>query len=139
MPHKHDSDHHHNPYYPVHINNGFLTRAGNRAAPSTDIDHSTREFQRIIDTGFRHVQLNNGLWSRRGAGLMGPLNYVDWLYTSYPIVPGQTRDNYAGFHKRGIDPQNYARLWMNGPGSQPVNPGGPGKIAADYFINPGTS
>jgi hypothetical protein len=29
-------------------------------------------------------------------------------------------------------------MWEAGPGSQPDNPGGPGKIAAPVFINPMT-
>lgn len=133
------SDYGGRPFYPVHINNGYLTKSPHRGIPTTDVDHSTREYQYPIDVGFRHVQINNGLFKRRAAGLRGPLNFVDWLYASYPIIPGQNRDNYGGFHKRGIDPQSYAQLWANGPGSQPVNPGGPGKIAAPYFYNPGTT
>lgn len=127
----------HTPFRPMAIDNGYLTRAPNRANPSTDLDHTPRDFQHPMDaSGFRHVQANNGLWKRRGSGLRGPLNYVNWLYAAQPIIPGQNRDNYAGFHKKGIDPQSYATLWSNGPGAQPVNPGGPGKIAAQYFVNP---
>src|SRR5580692_11579284 len=121
------------PYYPMQIDNGYLRAASNRHAPTTDLDSTPREYARIIDaSGFRHVQANNGLWKRRGAGLMGPINYANYLTAIMPLIPGQTRDNYGGFHKpRGIDPQSYAQLWADGPGSQPVNPGGPGKIAAD--------
>jgi hypothetical protein len=127
------------PYFPMAIANGYLT-AGKQHAPTTAVDHEPREFQRIIDaSGFKHVQANNGLWSRRGAGLMGPISYQNYLSQAQPIIPGQNRDNYAGFHKKGIDPQSYAQLWADGPGAQPVNPGGPGKIAANYYINPGTS
>jgi hypothetical protein len=131
---------HSTPFYPVAIQNGYLTSKPDRAAPQTDVDHAPREFRRYVDaSGFSHVQANNGLWSRRGSGLMGPIAYVDFLAQSVPTIPGQNRDNYGGFHKaRGIDPQSYQQLWNNGPGAQPVNPGGPGKIAADYFINPGT-
>jgi hypothetical protein len=126
------------PYYPMAIANGYLT-AGKQHAPQTAVDHEPREFQRIVDaSGFKHVQINNGLQRRTGSGLMGPINMQDYLSTVVPIVPGQTRDNYGGFHKKGIDPQSYAQLWADGPGAQPVNPGGPGKIAADYFVNPGT-
>lgn len=129
------------PYYPMKIDNGYLTASRNRHAPTTDLDSTPREFARIIDaSGFKHVQANNGLWKRRGSGLRGPLNFVNYLYASTPVIPGQTRDNYGGFHHpRGIDPQSYAQIWSDGPGSQPVNPGGPGRIAADYYINPGTS
>ena len=128
------------PYYPMQVDNGFLTRSHNRGAPSTDLDSTPREYARIIDaSGFKHVQAKAGTERRLRSGLRGPLNFVTYLYASMPIIPGQTRDNYGGFHHpRGIDPQSYAQLWADGPGAQPVNPGGPGRIAADYFINPGT-
>lgn len=127
------------PYYPMQIDNGYLTAANNRHAPTTDKDSTPREYQRIIDaSGFRHVQAKAGTERRLRSGLRGPLNFVTYLYASQPIIPGQTRDNYAGFHKKGIDPQSYAALWANGPGAQPVNPGGPGKIASNLFVNPGT-
>lgn len=129
------------PYYPMICDNGYLKRSTNRGAPSTDLDSTPREYMYPVDaSGFRHVQANAGTQRRLRSGLRGPLSFVTWLYASMPIIPGQTRDNYGGFHHpRGIDPQSYAQLWSDGPGSQPVNPGGPGRIAADYFINPGTS
>lgn len=129
------------PYAPVQVDNGYLTSKPNRHAPTTDADSTPRTYQSIVDaSGFKHVQTFNGLQRRIGSGLRGPINYVTRLYASVPIIPGQNRDNYGGFHKhRAIDPQSYAQLWADGPGSQPVNPGGPGQIAADYFINPGTS
>jgi hypothetical protein len=55
-----------------------------------------------------------------------------------PRIPGQTRGDVAGFHKRGPSPLNLDKFWQAGPGSQPSNPGGPGKIAAPAFINPMT-
>lgn len=129
------------PYQPMILDNGYLTRARNRAAPSTDKDSTPREFRRYVDaSGFAHVQADNGLHRRVASGLRGPLAFVNYLYAIQPIIPGQTRDNYGGFHHpRGIDPQSYAQLWADGPGAQPVNPGGPGKIASNYFVNPGTS
>ena len=128
------------PYYPMKIDNGYLTATPNRHAPTTDKDSTPREYRRVVDaSGFQHVQAINGLHRRIGQGLRGPLNFVSYLYAAMPIIPGQTRDNYGGFHHpRGIDPQSYAQLWADGPGSQPVNPGGPGRIAASHFVNPGT-
>jgi hypothetical protein len=127
------------PYYPMAVQNGFLTAKPDRRSATSDVDHSPRLFERYYDTGFQHVQLLNGLQRRTAAGLMGPIAYQDYLSQAVPIIPGQRRDSYGGFApKRGIDPQSYAQLWSDGPGSQPSNPGGPGKIAADTFINPGT-
>jgi hypothetical protein len=129
------------PDYPMRLNNGNLTSSPRRHAPTTDLDSTPREYRRYVDaSGFSHVQADNGLHRRVGSGLRGPLAFVTYLYAMQPIIPGQTRDNYGGFHHpRGIDPQSYAQLWADGPGSQPVNPGGPGKIASNYFVNPGTS
>jgi hypothetical protein len=55
-----------------------------------------------------------------------------------PRIPGQTRGDVSGFHKRGPSPLNYDQFWQQGPGSQPSNPGGPGQIAGPQFINPMT-
>jgi hypothetical protein len=128
------------PYYPMAVQNGYLTAKPDRSAPQTDVDHAPREYRNVVDaSGYKHVQLNNGLFRRIGSGLRGPLAFVTYLYAAMPVIPGQMRDNFGGYqHPRGIDPQSYAQLWADGPGSQPVNPGGPGKIAADYFVNPGT-
>lgn len=59
-----------------------------------------------------------------------------YLWAVVPRIPGQTRDNFGGFHMRGIDPQSYAAMVARGPGSNPVNPGGPGKIAGRSYVNP---
>jgi len=116
--------------------NGYLTRASNRANPTTDKDHSPRLFPQYNGTGGQFdVQLNNGLRRRIGTGLRLPVSY---LYAAVPRVPGQQRDNQGGFHKHGIDPLSYQTLFDNGPGAQPANPGGPRKIAGDTFYNPGT-
>jgi hypothetical protein len=125
-------------HYPMVLINGYLT-AGGQHAPETAVDHSPREFQHYIDaSGFTHVQLNNGLQRRTAAGLMGPIAYQDYLAQQYAYSPGAQRDNYGGFHKHGMDPLSYAALVAAGPGAQPANPGGPRKIAASYFVNPGT-
>lgn len=129
------------PFYPMAVQNGFLTAKPDRRSATSDVDHSPRLFQHyaLVDGGLRDVQLLNGKQRRTGSGLMGPIAYQNYLSQAQPIIPGQGRDSWGGFApKRGIDPQSYATLWANGPGAQPVNPGGPGKIAADYFINPGT-
>ena len=116
--------------------NGYLTRARNRANPTTDIDHTPRLFQRYYNTGQFDVQLNNGLHRRIGTGLR--LNEANYLYAVQVLASVGTHDDYGGKHKRGIDPLSYNRLVQNGPGSQPANPGGPGKIAANTLYNPGT-
>lgn len=125
------------PFYPMANMNGYLTSKGNRHAPTTDINHAPNSFQRIIDTGYGHVQLNNGMLRHQGQGRMSPLAAVsDYLSYVVPTIPGQSRDNFAGSPPKGIDPQSYQAIWNAGPGSQPVNPGGVGKIASNYYVNP---
>jgi len=125
---------------PMGILNGFLTRARNRANPTTDIDHAPREFRRFVNaSGAQDVQISNGLWRSTGFGKRQPISYVALYYAALPRIPGQMRDDVSGKHKRGIDPLSYQKLVDNGPGAQPANPGGPGRIGSDQFYNPGTS
>ncbi len=86
-------------------------------------------------SGRDNVQLRNPVaaTSRKRIVLYSAAGY---LWAVVPRIPGQTRDNFAGFHMRGIDPQSYAALIAAGPGSNPVNPGGPGRIAGKSYINP---
>jgi hypothetical protein len=87
-------------------------------------------------SGVANVQLINPVatTSRKRIVLYTAAGY---LWAVAPRIPGQTRDNFAGFHMRGIDPYSYAALIAQGPGSNPVNPGGPGKIAGRRYVNPG--
>lgn len=125
--------------WPVGVINGFLTATPNRHAPTTDIDHSVRDFRRFVNVGQYDVQLRNGLRNGQRLGRMQVPGMIQtYLMNSTPYIPGQGRDNWGGFHKRGIDPLSYQKLVDDGPGSQPQNPGGPGRIAAAQFYNPGT-
>src|SRR5262249_21340912 len=125
---------------PMTIVNGFLTRSPRRANPSTDIDHYPREFRRFVNaSGAQDVQINNGLFRKTGFGRRLPIAYANYLYASTPRIPGQHRRDLSGNHKKGIDPLSYRRLWQQGPGSQPANPGGPGKLASNIVNSPGTS
>ena len=94
-----------------------------------------RRFDGKAVSGVGNVQLINPVatTSRKRIVLYTAAGY---LWAVVPRIPGQTRDNFAGFHMRGIDPQSYAALIAVGPGSQPSNPGGPGKIAGRQYIPP---
>ena len=128
------------PQFPMQVLNGYLTRARNRANPTTDVDHTPREFRRYVDaSGAQSVQINNGLSRRIGQGLRMPIAYVGQWYAAVPIIPGQRRDDYSGKHKKGMDPLSYQSLWNAGPGSQPMHPGGVRQIGGDQLQNPGTS
>ena len=126
------------PYYPMAILNGYLTANPRIHAPDTTTDHSPVEFRRFVNaSGAQDVQIWNGKQRRTGSGLRVP--FVSYLYASVPQIPGQQRDNYGGFHKHGMGPQQYNRVWQAGPGSQPQDSGGVRQMMGDYLQNPGTS
>lgn len=126
------------PFYPMQLNNGLVTSAPNRQAPSSDRDHTPREFERFVNASGAHdVQLFNGLQRYNGMGFRMP--FVDYLYAAYAVIPGQMRDNYGGNVKAGIGPLEYQNLFRQTAGSQPQAPGGVRQFAADMLYNPGTS
>lgn len=116
--------------------NGRETRKANRLSAQSDVDLYPWIVRRYTNMGVTDVQLNNGL--RHGVGNGKRIGYrgAGYLYAVAPIIPGQTRDNVAGFHRRGPSPYTVSDVWTQGPGAQPEHPGGPGKIAAPMFINP---
>lgn len=102
-------------------------------------DHTPINFRRNVNaSGLQDVQLRNPVasTSRKRIVLYTAAGY---LWAVAPRIPGQRRDNFGGFHQRGVDPQSYAAMWNAGPGSQPVNPGGPGRIAGRQFVTGGAS
>lgn len=129
----------HSDPYPMQGYNNSLVRKPNRQAPTTDVDRLPHQFRRYVNaSGVQDVQLANGLRNGVAAGWRIPYLGSGWLYGVVPRIPGQTRGDVSGFHARGPSPLNYDQLWQSGPGSQPSNPGGPGRIAAPTFVNPMT-
>jgi hypothetical protein len=125
--------------YAMQSYNNSLVRKPNRQAPSTDVDRLPHQFRRYVNaSGLQDVQLINALQNGIATGKRIPYLGSGYLYAVVPRIPGQTRGDVAGFHARGPSPLNVQNLWQAGPGSQPVNPGGPGRIAAPSFINPMT-
>jgi hypothetical protein len=123
--------------YQMQSYNGGLVSKRNRQAPSSDADILPHQFRRHVNaSGAQDVQLINGLQNGIMTGLRLPYLGAGWLFAAAPRIPGQTRGDAAGFHTRGPSPLNYDQMWQNGPGAQPSNPGGPGRIAAPQFINP---
>lgn len=134
-----DQDQRHNKGAPVRNYYGLQFAAPATSQYSRSYNDHTPTVQRRNDSGqvsgVANVQLINPVatTSRKRIVLYTAAGY---LWAVVPRIPGQTRDNFAGFHMRGIDPQSYAALLAAGPGSNPVNPGGPGKIAGRSYINP---
>lgn len=122
--------------YPMASMNGCETRAPNRRPSQQDKDYSTWPVRRFTNMSVTDVQLNNGLRYGVASGKRWPYRGTGYLNVAQPIIPGQTRDNVAGFHRRGPSPYTIQDVWTQGPGSQPEHPGGPGKIAAPMFYNP---
>lgn len=123
--------------YVMQSYNGGLVRKMNRLPPSSDADILPHQFRRYVNaSGRQDVQLANGMRNGILTGLRIPYLGAGWLFPVVPRIPGQTRGDVAGFHKRGPSPLNYDSMWQAGPGSQPSNPGGPGRIAGPTFVNP---
>jgi hypothetical protein len=118
--------------------NGGLRRKWNRLPPTSDADCLPHQVRSYVNVGALDVQIANGMRNRVTAGLRTPYFGTGWLFAAAPRIPGQTRGDVAGFHRRGPSPLNWQAMWESGPGSQPNNPGGPGRIAAPQFVNPMT-
>lgn len=118
------------------VANGSEVSKRNRQAPSSDVDRSTWLARRYTNMSTTDVQLNNGLRYGVANGKRHGYRGAGYLYAVRPIIPGQTRDNVAGFHRKGPSPYTVQDVWEQGPGAQPEHPGGPGKIAAPTYINP---
>ena len=124
---------------PMQSYNNSMASKPNRQAPSTDVDRLPHQLRRVVNaSGAQDVQIINGMQSKILSGRRWGYRGAGWFALSAPIIPGQTRGDVAGFHKRGPSPLNYDAMWNAGPGSQPDNPGGPGRIAAPQFFNPMT-
>jgi hypothetical protein len=120
----------------MRVANGSEVRKPNRRASSSDVDLSTWLARRFTNMSVTDVQLNNGLRYGVGNGKRHGYRGSGYLYAVQPIIPGQTRDNVSGFHRKGPSPYTFQDVWEQGPGAQPEHPGGPGKIAAPTYINP---
>lgn len=125
--------------YPMQSYNNGLRSKLNRQAPSCDADVLPHQLRHNVNaSGAQDVQIWNGM--RFGVLTGRRINYAGagFLFAVVPRIPGQTRGDVAGFHKRGPSPLNIQAIWDAGPGSQPSNPGGPGTVIGVQIINPMT-
>ena len=116
--------------------NGCETYKTNRRPSQSDVDMSPYIIRRYTNMSVTDVQLNNGLHNGVASGKRFTYQGTGYLYAVQPQIPGQTRDNASGYHRRGPSAYNVSDIFTAGPGAQPEHPGGPGKIAAPKFINP---
>lgn len=120
----------------MQVFNGYEFRKTNRQAPQSDQDFYPYLIRRYTNMSVTDVQLHNGLRWGTLSGRRIPYYGTGFLNVVQPIIPGQMRDNVAGWHRKGPSPYRVNNVFQEGPGSQPANPGGPGKIAAPSFVNP---
>jgi len=129
---------HGTPFYPMQNYRGLSAIPNRARLNGEDIDLTPAQFRRNVNaSGLQDVQIGNGLrWGVGRGQRIFPGIPVGYLYAAAPVIPGQQRGDAAGFHKRGPSPLNMQAIFANGPGAQPDNPGGPGKVAGNLIYNP---
>jgi hypothetical protein len=129
------------PYYPMESYRGLSAIPNPARNNGEDIDNTPRQFRRVVNaSGLQDMQIHNGMkWGTLRGVLKLPVMPADYFWgnaAQIPVIPGQTRGDVSGFHKRGPSSYNIQNMLQAGPGSQPANPGGPGQIAGTTLINP---
>lgn len=117
---------------------GKVVARRNRQAPTSDVDFTRRLYRRYVSTGSTDVQLLSGTQRRLRSGYRWPYRGAGWLSTPVPPKQASFEPTFAGYPVRGPDPWSMARQWVQGPGRQPWNPGGPASISGPIYINPMT-
>lgn len=120
---------------PVVSYNGLVSYDLARSPGAFGRNHAPNIHRRFTNLGYTDVQLHNGLANGVGRGRMNIKFPRMWDF-DVPRIPGQTRGDTAGFKPRGPSPYNIEDWMMNGPGSQPEHPGGPGQTAGTVILNP---
>lgn len=121
----------------VGVKDGMVVRKWNRRAPSSDYDLTRRLYRRYIGTGSQDVQLRTGTEKMLRSGYRWPYRGAGWFHPVPPFMPGY-EPSFAGWPVRGPDPWSMARQFVQGPGRNPINPGGPATIAGIAYENPMT-
>jgi hypothetical protein len=131
------------PFYPMQNYRGLSAIPNPARLNGEDIDHTPRQFRRYVDaSGKLTMLIGNGMGRGQLRGIINqPGIPIVWLLPNgpFPLIPGQTRGDVAGFHTRGPAPANIQNMMDNTAGSQPQNPGGPGTVAlgkGGSLINP---
>jgi hypothetical protein len=124
------------PFYPMTVYTGRSSIPMRARNNGDDIDLTPRTLRRYVDaSGVKSVQLHNGLrWGVASGRQM--LYDGSFFYAFSPRIPGQSRGDSGGFHKRGPSPYQVSNQFQAGPGSQPEAPGGPGTLAGTQLFNP---
>jgi hypothetical protein len=124
------------PFYPMIVLTGRSSIPMAARNNGNDIDNTPRQWRRYVDPSCANqLQLNNGMRWGVLSGKKKMFSNTLWLGIA-PRIPGQSRGDAAGFHKRGPSPYQVQSQFMAGPGSQPEAPGGPGTLAGMQLYNP---
>jgi hypothetical protein len=126
------------PYYPVMPWNGLIRPnvTARLSQGGADYGRAPILIRQWTNLGYNDVQLHNGMGRGQLNGQLYPYYQQVFVWAYMPRIPGQTRGDVGGFHKRGPSIYNVQDMLMNGPGSQPEHPGGPGQVAGTTIINP---
>src|ERR1700722_17802518 len=94
------------PYYPMESYRGLSAIPNPARNNGEDIDNTPRQFRRVVNaSGSQDLQIHNGLRWGVGRGnrvIPSQLASFFWAQNSQiPVIPGQTRGDVSGFHKRG--------------------------------------
>jgi hypothetical protein len=127
---------------PMGPQDGTLTANPHTAGHwSNDLDHSPIIYNRFA-TRWADIQLKNGLANGVASGRINSYRGEGWYDVVVPVVPGQTRligTNHSGyFPAKGPAPSQWQDNFNQGPGSQPLTPGGPGQMVGTDLYNPGS-
>lgn len=128
---------------PMAPNMGMVGANPHMLTPNRDqeYDRTPITFNRF-GTRWGDIQLKNGLANKVASGRINGYRGEGWYDVTVPLIPGQTRlvgSNHPGyFAPKGGAPSQWQDAINQGPGSQPMYPGGPGYLAGPELYNPGS-
>jgi hypothetical protein len=131
------------PYNPMGSVAGMVGPNPHMSAPNRgeEFDRTPIIFNRFA-TRWGDMQLKNGLANGVASGRINSYRGEGWYDVTVPLIPGQTRliggGNPGAFVPKGGAPSQWQDNYNQGPGSQPMYPGGPGYLAAPEIYNPGS-
>lgn len=125
-------------YFPMQSYNGMVVadQTASLSQGSHAKDLTPIAFRRYTNMGYTDVQLHNGMGRGQMTGQRFPYFNQVYVWNFIPRIPGQTRGDVSGFVPSGPSQYNVDDWAIQGPGSQPEHPGGPGTVIGTNIINP---
>lgn len=122
------------PFYPVVSYNGMVDYDLSRSPGAFGRDTAPHLHRKWTNLGYNDVIIRNGLGRGVASGRKFPYFAQMYVWNFIPRIPGQTRGDAGGFHKRGPSSYNVEDWIQAGPGSQPEHPGGPGQVVGSNVV-----